>query len=363
MELQKTTAVVESIHLTSYISVLRERKLLILSCVIFTVFVVMLRTFTMKPVYSASAVLVIDKENRNAPITGGEMDIGSYQDQLLTFNTHFKLIKSKPVIEEVIHELNLDNKQKVLDPTSFSGWLRHYKENIKLLLKIDPVEVSEKDHMEQLVENIGNAVNIRSTRETRLLTILVENTDAELASKIANAVGLKYIDFDYNSRLKSSQKNISFMNQEMYALKKKVEDDEQAFLEYKRSQNFFSYEGKQKVIDQNITELNNELLVTKNKRRILDTKILEIEKQMSSTSEIFHNRSVLSNPMINELYITLTNLEMEANKIGEIYKPKHPKIIQINSEITKAKDKLRTELQKEVANINSERSVLLASRP
>lgn len=360
MEQQKTAAVVESIHLSSYISVLRERKLLIISCVIITVFVVMFRTFLMKPVYSAAAVLVIDKENRNTPITGGEIDVGSYQDQLLTFNTHFKLIKSKPVIEEVIHELKLDQQKSALDPTSFSGRLQYYKDNIKLMLQMDKVVPSEQDRMGQLIQSVGGMVNIKSTRETRLMTIAVNNTNAELASRIANAIGSKYIEFDYTSRLDSSQKNISFMNQEMYELKKKVEDDEQAFLEYKRSKNVFSYEGKQKVIDQNITELNNEFLITKNKRRALDAKILEIEKQMSSSAEIFHNRSILSNTMIDGLYATLTNLEMEANKIGEVYKSRHPKIIQINSEIAKAKDKLRTELRKEVDNIESERSVLLA---
>jgi len=360
MEQQKTAAVDESIHLSSYISVLRERKLLIISCVIITVFVVMFRTFLMKPVYSAAAVLVIDKENRNTPITGGEIDVGSYQDQLLTFNTHFKLIKSKPVIEEVIHELKLDQQKNALDATSFGGRLQYYKDNIKLMLQMDKVVPSEQDRMGQLIQSVGGMVNIKSTRETRLMTIAVNNTNAALASRIANAIGSKYIEFDYTSRLDSSQKNISFMNQEMYELKKKVEDDEQAFLEYKRSKNVFSYEGKQKVIEQNITELNNEYLITKNKRRALDAKILEIEKQMSSSAEIFHNRSILSNAMIDGLYATLINLEMEANKIGEVFKGRHPKIIQINSEIAKARDKLRTELQKEVANIESERSVLQA---
>ena len=360
MEQQKTAAVVESIHLSSYISVLRERKLLILSCVIITVFVVMFRTFLMKPVYSAAAVLVIDKENSNSPITGGEIDVGSYQDQLLTFNTHFKLIKSKPVIEEVIHELKLDQQKDALDATSFSGRLQYYKDNIKLMLQMDKVVPSEQDRMAGLIQSVEGTVNIKSTRETRLMTIAVTNSNAELASRIANAIGSKYIEFDYTSRLDSSQKNISFMNQEMYELKKKVEDDEQAFLEYKRSKNVFSYEGKQKVIDQNITELNNEFLQTKNKRRALDAKILEIEKQMSSSAEIFHNRSILSNATIDGLYATLTSLEMEANKIGEVYKSRHPNIIQINSEMAKVRDKLRTELQKEVANIESERSVLLA---
>ncbi len=352
----------ESIDLSAYINVLIERKLLILTCLIITVFIVMFRTFLMTPIYSASSVLVIDRENRKSPVTGGELDFGSYQDQVLTFNTHFELIKSKPIIEEVIRELKLDSGAVKIDTNthSFKGILRKYKENLQLLLKKDSTEKSEEDATGRMVASIQNTIKIKPTKDTRLLTISVENTNPELASNIANVLGSKYIEFDVASRLKATKKNMSFMNQEMYALKKQLEDDEQAFLEFKKNQNVFSLEGKQKIIDQKINEFNNEYLSTRNKRLELDAKLKEVEKQMGSTSDIFHTRSILSNSMIDDLYSKLTNLEMEANKIGKVFKSQHPQVLQINSEIEKAKVKLQTELKKEVDNLKSERSVLFA---
>lgn len=357
MEAQPT---IETIHLSDYLNVLRKRKGLVFSVLFVTVTLALLASFLMKPVYQASSVLVIDKEQTASPITGDKIDFGSYQSQLLTFNTHFKLIKSKPVILEVIQALKLDalGDDTELETNLISTVIKRFKANIKLLLQKEDKELTPEEEMNALVNIISEGILIKTTRETRLLTVASKNSDPKLAQDIANTLSQKYIEFDVGNRLEASQSNLAWMHNELYALKKKLEDDEQAFLEYKKRNNVFSMEGKQKIIDQKIREFNNEYLAARNRRLELDAKLAEIDKQYTQSNDIINIRSIIGNRGIDNLYETLTNLEVEAIKLSKVFKSKHPKTVQVGSEITKVKKKLQGELKRELESLKTERSVL-----
>ena len=86
-------------HLSEYYYILSKHKWIIIGSLIIMVTLTMFFTFRMKPVYRATATLVIDKEQSKSPLTGERMDFESYVSQSLTFNTHFKLITSRQVLE------------------------------------------------------------------------------------------------------------------------------------------------------------------------------------------------------------------------------------------------------------------------
>lgn len=353
-------AKIQTIHLSDYLHVLKKRKALIAAALFITVTLTMLFSFLMKPVYETSSVLVIDQEQTASPITGDKIDFGSYQSQLLTFNTHFKLIKSKPILLETIRELKLDDQSEQLETNPLTIFIKQFKDNVRLILKKEKKELTPEEKLQELVTTVSEGIDIKTTRETRLLTVTVKNSDPVLAQNIANVLALKYIQFDVGNRLDASKSNLAWMHNELYSLKKKLEDDEQEFLEYKKMHNVFSMEGKQKVIDQKISEFNNEYLAARNRRVELDAKLAEIDKQYGGSSDILNIRSIIGNANIDALYGTLTNLEVEANKLSRTYKSKHPKIVQVQSEILKVKTKLQDELKRELGSLKTERTVLFS---
>lgn len=351
---------IQTIHLSDYLQVLNKRKALIIAALFITVTLTMLFSFLMKPVFETASVLVIDQEQTASPITGDKIDFGSYQSQLLTFNTHFKLIKSKPILLETIRELKLDNQDEQLETSPVKIFIKRLKDNVRLILKKEKNEPTPEEKLQELVNTVSESIDIKTTRETRLLTVAVKNSDPVLAQNIANVLAQKYIQFDVGNRLEASKSNLAWMHNELYSLKKKLEDDEQEFLEYKKIHNVFSMEGKQKVIDQKISEFNNEYLAARNRRVELDAKLAEIDKKYGGSGDILNIRSIIGNASIDALYGTLTNLEVEANKLSRTYKSKHPKIVQVQSEMLKVKTKLQDELRRELESLKTERSVLAA---
>ena len=152
---------------------------------------------------------------------------------------------------------------------------------------------------------------------------------------------------------------MEWLSKEVYSLKKRLEDDEKAFSEYKQRNKIFSLEGQQKVIDQKISEMNNEYLATRSKRQEIEAKLAEINKQHDGSADIAYVRSILNNEAINAIYANLINLELEQSRLGKVFKSQHPKMQQIGSEIVKVKVKLNSELTKEIENLKVQQTVLV----
>lgn len=350
-------------HLSEYYYVLTKHKWTIIAYLIIVVALSMTFSFLMKPVYLATSTLIVEKEQNVSPITGEIRDFNeSYTSQSLTFNTHFKLVTAYPVLRKVVKTLKLDqlNREESIEVSLWRKLLSQFKNNIYLLLEREEKVLSPQEKLEQRIEELGKKVNIEQIRDTRLLKVSVEDNNPALAANIADTIARSYIEFDIDNRLKSSQNTISWMMDQLYEMKKKVEDAEGAFLAYKQRVKLFSVKGKQKVIGQKIEKFNDAYLKARNKRLELDAKLVELKRIFQSGGDILHARSLIKNPIIDSLYSQLLGSEVELSGLSKIYKSKHPKMIQVRTQIDKTGKKLNEELEKEIGDLKAERSVLLA---
>jgi succinoglycan biosynthesis transport protein ExoP len=349
----------QSIHLTEYYLIIFKHKTLIIASLVIMVTLTMLFSFLMQPVYRATATMAIEKEQSTSPLTGERLDYESYVSQSLTFNTHFKLITSRPVLERVIKHLKLDQEDKDLAVNPLKELLRQLKQNLKLLLGKEKKILTHQEKLFRLTDSLQKKIDIEEIRDTRLLTLSVEDHDPDLAANIADALAKIYIEFDIDNRLKSSRNTLSWMTGQLYEMKKKLEDAEQEFLAYKQREKLFSITGKQKVIEQKIEEFNDVYLETRNQRLEMDATLTELQRSLQSQGSILNVRSLIDSDLIENLYAQLLEAEVENTRLSKVFKSKHPKIIQINSKIEKTRNKLEEELVKVMENLRAQRAVLL----
>lgn len=350
----------QSPHLTEYYYILVKHKSLIIASFIIMVTLTLLFTFLMKPVYRATTTMVIEKEKSTSPLTGERLDYESYVSQSLTFNTHFKLITSRSVLEQVIKDLKLDRLDRELESSPVKEFLSQLKKNVRLLLGREERSLTPREELAQLVKKLQGKIDVEEVRDTRLLQLSVEDHDPVMARDIANNLAKVYIEFDIANRLKSSHKTLGWMTDNLYEIKKRLEDAEQEFLTYKEQEKLFSVEGKQRIAAQKIEEFNDAYLKARNKRLELDAKLAELRRGLESNGNILHTRSLMDNPLIDNLYAQVVESDVELTRLGKVFKSKHPKMIQLESKIDKTKRKLDEELKKEMASLEAERSVLLA---
>ena len=352
----------QSVHLTEYYYILAKHKWVVIASLILLVTLTMLFTFQMKPVYRATATLIIDTEQSASPLTGERIDYESYASQSLTFNTHFKLITSYPLLQKVIKTLKLEqlDMEEGIEVSPWKELLTQFKKNIRLLLGREEKSLTQQEKLAQLIEKLKAKIDIEEVRNTRLLKVGVEDHDPVMARDIANTLAGSYITFNIDNRLRSSQNTLSWMTDQLYEMKKKLEDAEEEFLAYKQRAKLFSVKGKQKVIAQKIQEFNDAYLQARNKRLELDAKLTQLDRLSKSRGGIFRVRFLIDNALIDNLYSQMLESEIELSHLSNVYKSKHPKIIQVNSRIDKTRRKLNEELKREIENLKAERSVLLS---
>lgn len=350
----------KTIHLSDYYHIMAKHKALIVMALFVTVTLTGIFTFLMQPVYRASATMVIENEQSTSPLTGERVGFESYISQTMTFKTHFKLITSRAVLEKVINKLKLEqfDEDKGIEIDALKEIITQFKDNLHLLLKVEEKPLSPNDKHTLLVGKLRDKIKVSEVRDTRLLKISVEDHDPILAKKIANTLAAAYIQFNTSNRLENSRNTLQWMKGELYGMKKKLEDAEEAFMAYKQRVKLFSISGKLKVISQKIEDFNDAYLKTRNKRLEVGAKIAALKKPVQTYDGYSQARALIDNPLIQGLYKQLLDAEVEHSRLSKVYRAKHPKIIQVKSQIKKTQIKLDQEVNKEIDNLKAERNLL-----
>ncbi|MCF8062818.1 MAG: GumC family protein [Deltaproteobacteria bacterium] len=367
----------QQIHLIDYYHVLLRHKWTIVLSLVLTVLLVLYHNTRLTPIYQATSTIIIDKEKDQSPLTGQRTDYESYMSESLTFNTHFELIRARPVMERVIQKLDLtlkdlaprDGKPPFAPVNAIRQFIGTLKKNVKLLIGWDKRQEQQQgggitptplDETTVLVQTLQGMVQIMPIEETRLVRLSVMSPIPQVARDVANAAAQAYIDFNLANRLESSQDTLSWLTDNLYETKKQLEDAEQDFLAYKQDARLVSLEDTQQVTAQKVREFNEEYIKARNKRVELDAKLRELRQIAQSGKNVPHVRSLLENPLINELYARLVKAEVELESLSKVYKSKHPKIVQVETDIENTRQKLHSELLKEIENLKSERAVLVS---
>ena len=351
-------------HLSDHFTVLRNRKKMIFFVFLLGLSVAVYNNFHAVPVFQSTATVIIEKDRSTSSITG-ERDTEGFYSQTPTFATHHRLITFTSVIDRVIKSLHLDagiseKQQQALEISPFKVFMSQLRENTQKFLNIEKQTLTPAERYNSLVEMIRSKISVQPLPDTLLLNISVKDKDPQMAADIANTVARQYIEFNLANRMESSKETMEWLNNELYSLRKNLEQDEKRFFGFKKESKVFSIEGKQSLATQKIADFNNKYLETRNKRVELDAKIAELERHMGNSQEIANVRSLISNPLIDSIYQKRINLEMEYSKLDKMYKSKHPKIIQIKGEIAKTDRRLAVELEKERTNLDTQRKMLIA---
>ncbi|MCP4024350.1 MAG: aldo/keto reductase, partial [Desulfobacteraceae bacterium] len=203
----------KEIHISEYLRTIFKHKIQFIAFFIMTISITMLFSFLAEPVYQSTAKLIIDNEKSSSPITGERIDYQSYVSQSMTFNTHFKLIKSIPVINKLIDALNIQDEALEINP--LKKIIQQFNANLKLIFKINSPPPSENEKHSGLINTIQKKIGITQIQDTRLLKIEVKDKNPVLAAKMANTLANKYIEYNLANKMESSKKILEWLNNEL----------------------------------------------------------------------------------------------------------------------------------------------------
>lgn len=292
-----------AINVAEFGKVFYKRRWTILTFFLVVSIVVTIATLMQTPIFKATAVIQIETEAPNIIGFKEVVALGSqnYWASKEYYETQFRIIRSRPVVLEVVRRLRLD-EQAPFAGAATPGLL------------------------------LTNMVRIQPIKNSQLVAISVEYHDAQLAAEIANTLADVYREQNLTNKLDASKEALTWLGREQTDRGRLVQEAEEDLINFLREHNIVSFEERQNIVNQRVQTLSD--AVTEAKRSRISSQINYQKAVTAKTqSKALAIPEVIANELIQNLKEELVLLQKEKSKMLKKWKPDHPGFQKIQNQI------------------------------
>ena len=314
-------------HILDYVGVLLRRKWLILAFAVILVGAAVLKNNRIRPRYRTTATVRVEGNRGPLAYLPESIRYGDYGDPDRTINTHLRMITSYPIIQQAV-ETALGGSSQLLDSN-----------------QPDPRVLAAQ-----------SAISAKPVEETNLITIECTHSDPMVAMELVNAVAQAYKDYSNQKREARIRDNVQWLRREIAQLKEKVQDSEKALHQYKKESKILSLESEKSLHLKELSEIRSDYNRIRVQRVELEAQIREIQQVLETKAHYIP--AFLNEDLLHSLNAQLVSGQLELTRLSKHYGPRHPKIIQAQTQIQSIQDELNRSFQKAIQSRESKLRVL-----
>jgi polysaccharide biosynthesis transport protein len=287
-------------------------------------------SYTLTPIYSATATLLIESEEAN--IVSIEEVYGIDSSQREYYQTQFEILNSRKLARRVIDRLDI-RQHTEYDPTKSRGF--NVRDYIPFL---PPLEPPTEDQIKQAVTNrfIDN-LTILPIRKTQLVNITFESEDADLAPKVANALGNAYINSHLEARLNLTKKASIWLTERLGLMGEDLQQAEEDLRAFQERENLIDVSGVKTLTAQELDEQTRKQVEA---RKIVGAAKAQLEAAGNASGR--YNSAwealagVLADTLAQDLKRDFAQADSDFSELQKRYGPKHPQYIAAQSQVASA---------------------------
>ncbi len=326
----------QDIHLSHYWNVVIKRWKVAISIL----FVVMLGTFLAsyfsKPLYLSSIRIQVERENPNQVTIEDLFGIEASDQEFL--QTQYALLQSRGLAERVISE------QKLLQDPDFYGGSIAGK---------TPDEIAEIRR--SMAGVLDGALKVEPVRGTSLVDVSYIASSPRLAQKVAEGVGDSYIRLNTEQKFQRVKDATDFLQRQISQVKSDI-DLLRATLQKVGSE--AGYIPQTNVTDTSGTPLARLSYDESQARGEVITRQAELDQLLRANRE----SATANDPLVRQLITDESNLTRDYNQKLTVFKPDHPAMLSLRSQIEKTRQQRGAAVADAYAKmVDSARSALAAA--
>ncbi|MFQ6078318.1 MAG: DUF4388 domain-containing protein [Thermodesulfobacteriota bacterium] len=310
-----------------YLGVLLRRKWLILVFSAILVGAAALKNHRVRPRYRATATIRIEGHQSPLAYLPELQRYGDYGDPDRTINTHLRMITGYPIVQAAV--------ESVLGPA---------------------VKRSDGNQPDPRVLAAQSAITAKPVEETNLINIEGTHSDPRVAMELVNATAQAYKDYTSQKRDIKIRENVQWLTREIAQLKEKVQSSEKALHQYKKKSKILSLESEKSLHLKELSEIRSDYNRIRVQRLELEAQIREIKQVLETKARYIP--AFLGEELLHSLNRQLVSAHLELTRLSKQYGPRHPKIIQIKTQIQSLQAELNRSLQKAIKSRESKLRVL-----
>jgi succinoglycan biosynthesis transport protein ExoP len=350
----------EEPRLRDYWKILVKRRRLIVVIFLVAFGIGAFITVRSTSLYTASATVRI--EPPSPPMMGGG-DASPVSDEY--FQTQVALLKSRALAAQVIKTLTLERNANFVVSRNPIDQLRDWvMGNIETLLtsaletlnlappqkKASPsTGEAESGVHPRFINRYLHFLTVAVVPNTQLVKVSFTTIDPDFSQELANAHATGFIRLNLATRFELTKEAREFLEKRLAELKVKVGQSEEALNRFWKAHGVVSLEGNDNVIVDRMVDLNRRLTEARSKRIELES-LAKIVKDKNSASLT----QIIDNNLIVQLRGRLEALEAEQARLATIFTSNHPRLVELDQQVTQARQRLNLEIRNVVRSIESD---------
>ncbi|MEW6734218.1 MAG: polysaccharide biosynthesis tyrosine autokinase [Acidobacteriota bacterium] len=331
----------------NYLRVIRERKWPLLAVLTIVVALSIFITQKMRPEYDAHAKVMIGKSAQKA-ITSKDLPESDISDREY-FQTQLDLLRSRTLAKRVIDKLNLQDVPEFRE--ALMGQQSPTTGQSKpLVVPVGQTKTGALSDEEsaRLIDIVLKQLTVKTTRDSRLVTILYSSYDAKLSADVANAFAKSYIDYNLESHFKSTTMASDWLQQQLGELRAKVERSQEALLKYGKENQIIPLDDNKNVTLERFAALNQQLVETEAER----IKAEAIYRQSLTSPDSMPQ--IIQNQIVIQLLGKLSELKQVHARLSETYQPDYPEVLEVARQIEQLETQITQTKRTILENISSD---------
>jgi succinoglycan biosynthesis transport protein ExoP len=309
-------------ELMEYWQILRRHKWMIALFAIVGAVLGILIGIPMTPVYQARMSFEILSLNddfmnmkQNTPVSSnGDTDESS------ELQTQSKFLESADLQERLLTKLNGGHPIERYLPGPASGWRG-------FLHLPQPAPLSPR---ERALLGAAKGVKVRATPRTRLIEVLVESSDRNLALTYATALSNAFVTESLESRWKMAQRTSEYLSREINDTRQKLEQSENELQKYASESGLLFTDNSQNtsVSNQKLQQIQQDL-----SQATADRIAKQSRYELARTSPAESLPSVLDDPNLRDEQTKITDLQRQIAQLSVTYTPEYSKVQQLQAQL------------------------------
>ncbi|WP_070329599.1 GumC family protein [Brucella sp. CMUL 010] len=325
------------------IDVIRGSRRLLLPTTIFGGIVATLYALSLPQTYIASTDILVDP--RNIKVVGMELTPGQLPTDasLAVAESQARMIDSSSVLLKVINKAHLIQDPEfngTLVPTGIVGFFAQLKD------LIGKKEQSDSQTMEtRVLDNLRKSLTIHRDAKTFIYSISVTTREANKSASLANEISSVFQDELASLQSDAARRTSEELFQRLADLRASVEGAEKAVADFRATHDLIDVDGR--LISNNELGRLNEQLTNQRAETVRLQARINVLKDTTPDSVVAGTLPEdLRSNTLTALRAQYAQARQAANGMATRLGPRHPQLIQLNSQANAVLNDISAELQR-----------------
>ena len=321
-----------------YLAIFHKRRTLVVTSLVVSLLAATLYNYTTRPVYQATAQILIDRRSQNALSSAPDRFDSA---ELSDVATQLEILRGRAIAEKVVGKLNLQKSTELQTGPMMSPWERIER---RFLGKAPPVFVdNEGMPLSPAAAAFRSRVFIEPITNSRLVNLRFRAYDQKIAQEAVNTLAQVFIEHTLDYRLSTTSSASGWLEERLKEQEERVKVAETALQKYREREEMSAGDDSGELVSQKLSTITNAITQARMDRIQKESALAQARATPQSQWE--NLAFAQSNPSVQTARARVLELRREEARLAESLGDKHPDMVKARTELRAAESRVQAEVQ------------------